>query len=227
MITGIIRTQFDNLSKMSASSLHKAPNILILSESDEEFSSLKDFIKNLLGINSYTIYNMKMAQLKNLPSLWMDNCYLLISVESSADSRDSAIDEKVNYIKTFLNLGGNVLSIPSTNEIDKPLLKELSDKKCTISTINFPYDKDYSISGYEKNNLNLPEKNLNDLIYFYKVNGEHWFSKVVPNYKSSSENFVEDLFSQLFLDKLKLKKSEKINFELQPYYIFSKNKVNY
>jgi hypothetical protein len=212
---------------MSATGLHKAPNILILSESDEEFSSLKDFIKKLLGINSYTIYNMKMAQLKNLPSLWMDNCCLLISVESTADAQDTAVNEKINYIKTFLNLGGNVLSIPSANGIDKPLLKEFTDKKLTISSIKFPCDSEYSLNGFEKNILNSTEKDLNDLIYSYKVNGEHWFSKVVPSFQSSSETYVEDVFMKLFIDKLNLKKSEKINSELQPYYVFSQNKVNF
>ena len=122
----------------------KAPNILILTEFDKDFNSVKQFIRNLLGFNTYTIYNIKLTQLKTAPTIWIDNCYLLITVEKSSNHLKEIFEEQFNYMKKFLESGGKILTLPSC----------LESNKYKIEKNVFIYDGYYEFElNYEKNHL--------------------------------------------------------------------------
>ena len=206
----------------------KAPNILILTEFDKDFNSVKQFIRNLLGFNTYTIYNIKLTQLKTAPTIWIDNCYLLITVEKSSNHLKEIFEEQFNYMKKFLESGGKILTLPSC----------LESNKYKIEKNVFIYDGYYEFElNYEKNHLKKVNLFLNDQIYSY--NNHHFVSKICPNYydiegisgdviqNKKSEILIKDTFRDIFTKELKLKSSE-IN-ELKPleYIILTKSNVSY
>lgn len=220
----------------------KAPNILILTELENDFNSIKNFIRNLLGINSYTIYNIKLSQLKSTPAIWMDNCCLLVTVEHSNHSKN-IYEEKFSYIKKYLKTGGKILSIPSCYELsDKYLTKYYNDLPFLVYNLNYDFELDYENESVCKETDNAYYNTLNLAQYIYSFNKQHWVSKIVPNYydleslneTQKSEFFKSDatlkqLFLKLFLEEFKLKliENSQINRKTEPYYIFTKSKVRF
>jgi hypothetical protein len=211
----------------------KAPNILILTEFDKDFNSVKNFIRNLLGFNSYTIYNIKLTQLKKAPTIWIDNCYLLITIEKSSSHLKEIYEEQLNYMKNYLESGGKILTLPSCLDSNNKYKTEIFNEK-----IVFIYDGDYDFeSNYEKNLLKKEKILFNNQIYSFC--NHHYVSKVCPNYydiegictdsiqnKKLNDTLMNDTFRDLLTNELKLKTTE-IN-ELKPleYIVLTKNNVS-
>jgi hypothetical protein len=234
---------------MPVKTLSKAPNILIMTENDDEFNSLKSLLKNLLGLNSYTIYNVRLTQLKTVQKVWIDNCYLLVSVEQS-DVDESTRILKMDCFEKYLGAGGKILSVPSSDECEKVSIKNLNDNTLAV------YDGDYFFEqSYRENYLQTKKsQEFETLIYSFSPNkkyssndqadGIHWLTKIYPVTKylkcfdSTQNNILQQhegrlfrLFSDILTQKLQLKQvkshTECLMAKPEPYHIMTKNKVDF
>ena len=139
---------------MSVLNRLKAPNILILTEFDKDFNSIKSFIRNLLGANSYTIYNIKLTQLRTTPAIWIDNCHLLVTIEKSSHLKE-IYDEQYSYMKKYLESGGKILSFPSCLDTNKFKLEVFNENKFLI------YDSKYEFeANFEERNFSFKQFHL-------------------------------------------------------------------
>lgn len=92
-------------TNLNMRSFNKAPNILILSNDQDKFTTIRIQLREILGINSFTVYNVTTTELQN-STVWMNNCRLLIDIESKTNS---------SIFKEFLKQGGNVLTVCTDN----------------------------------------------------------------------------------------------------------------
>lgn len=167
-------------SRRRAMLIKKPPNILILSENDSQFVNFKPFLVSLVASNSYTIYPISPHDLTT-SSVWMHNCTLLITLEQSDHSSmgQSQLEKKINALKTFLDKGGKVLSLPCANEhSDKLLVNDV--------TVNF-YKSFYYFEFFYERNFNLSKtpcqlitQESKELFYYFSTpqKGLHFASRV-------------------------------------------------
>ena len=213
---------------MSIANRFKAPNILILTEFDNDFNSIKNFIRSILGYNSYTIYNVKLTQLKAIPEIWIDNCHLLVTIEKSNNLND-VYEDQYQYMKKYLQTGGKILSVPSWLDNKKYKIEVFQEKKIFVYEGNFEFELQY-----ERENLKKQNSAWNSYIYSY--NDQHWISKICPNPKDieksnsaenkSAEILVQEIFQSLLTKGLNLKLNEKHELKPHAYYILSKSNVS-
>jgi hypothetical protein len=211
---------------MSVINRLKAPNILILTEFDNDFNSIKSFIRTILGNNSYTIYNINSTQLKKTPDILIDNCRLLVTIENNKNEISNQ-EEEYNFMKKYLDNGGKLLSFPSKIEIDKYKLEKFNNNNLFIYDSNFQFEFKYNQEAKES------YLNLSTFIYSYNKQN-HWISKVNPTFfKNDCDNreslecksFLKDIFYNLFTKELNLKPVEN-TLKPKPYNILTKSKVS-
>lgn len=153
--------------KMSSNS---SPNILISTESDLEFQTLRSFLKSLLGVNSYTIYKVNSQELSK--QLWMKNCQLLIDVNTNQLDSD-----KLKCFDHFLKQNGKILSLPSST-VKEQEVKSFNDLSLLLSKNDFPFESVY------QNDMNVSKHYLFDesfrqIFFYYQVySGTHYVTKV-------------------------------------------------
>lgn len=186
---------------------NKAPNILVISNNEEKFKDFRDFLRNLIGINAYTIYNVNYDQLDKLPSIWMDNCQLLVNFFDNNKTEN-------HFTKEFFINGGKVLSLPDVESYE---ITQLNGYKCLISSFKYDiYQEECEKEAY-----------LNDYIsLFMRNNGIYCISRLIPIY-SDSQPFLNETYFNLFTQKfgLKVNKDTDKSLQIRPYQIYSKNRL--
>lgn len=101
-----------SIARMSALSFKLSkPNILIVTESSDDFKRLKAYIQELLGKTSYTIYCVggNDLQVGSNAAVWRANCVLLVTCEKKKSSSPS------DFYLDYLKQGGRILSLPSSD----------------------------------------------------------------------------------------------------------------
>jgi hypothetical protein len=165
------------------------PNILVLTENDNDFQNTRSYLLSLIGINTYTIYKISYADLA-ASTTWMQNCSLLVTVEQYGDKvlSESHLERKVLSLRSFLNRGGKILSVPSLNENCEKLcldgMRVLSFFK-SYFYFEFVYESKFGMTKTVCR-LNGDELNSKELFYSYTSDqfnsGLHFISRV--NYSS-------------------------------------------
>ncbi|RNA11303.1 biotin-- ligase [Brachionus plicatilis] len=207
------------------------PNILVLADDENEFKRVKLFVQKILGKNSYTIYNLNLADLQK-SSVWIPSCRLLISLEQF-NLCDEALEQKIKTFTGYLRTGGKILSVPSLNDNLEQDLRKFEN-----GTILFHREKYLFESHYESDlSLTKKEGQLNllksdDLFYTFESTenpGSHFISKVfIESDNHSPQPFLDELFLRIFSEYFQLTKAQESNNNTQlkeNYIIFSKNKL--
>lgn len=157
------------------------PNILVLTDDQNEFEKIKLFVQEILGKNSYTIYNLTSSDLHK-SSLWVPSCRLLISSEQFNLS-DQALDNKMKSFIGYMSNGGKILSLPALNDNlerdQKSIKRETFFYHKDKYLFELKYEKDLDLVKETWNNNLAPEE---ELFYAYLSNeneGVHFISKVI------------------------------------------------
>ncbi|XP_075627828.1 biotin--protein ligase isoform X2 [Balearica regulorum gibbericeps] len=106
----------------------KSPNVLIYLGSETakvEFEQLKSILQECIGIDSYTIYQLREEQVLKDP--WIDNALLLIIATEEPISEENHKE----FIK-FLSKGGKILGFSSSFTFDGVQIKRKKNLKKTV-----------------------------------------------------------------------------------------------
>ncbi len=204
-------------------------------------------MRNVLGVNSYTIYNVKPTQLALMQTqaIWMDNCRLLLSTE------DTACTAKAKFFEKYLETGGKILSLPNlSNQLDVQI-KEFNGNRFAVYSGEYFFEQSYKTSGCHVRHSPMPLL-YNEYIYSFSMNskdllankdhGIHWISKICPiltnlkclysNERDSFDKYqeaLEQIFRDLLTQEMNLKRVELgtdcQSIKSEPYTIISKNQV--
>ncbi|KFO10212.1 Biotin--protein ligase, partial [Balearica regulorum gibbericeps] len=106
----------------------KSPNVLIYLGSETakvEFEQVKSILQECIGIDSYTIYQLREEQVLKDP--WIDNALLLIIATEEPISEENHKE----FIK-FLSKGGKILGFSSSFTFDGVQIKRKKNLKKTV-----------------------------------------------------------------------------------------------